>query len=153
MIQAIFIHIQKIQCIICHFFCDHTIVFYLGKIPHPLQKTIRQTRCSPGTLRQFNGALRFDLHLQNLSRPHDDRCQFLLRIKFQMVDHAKAIPKRRSQHSCACRRADQREFRKIQTNRSGCRSFSDHNIDGIVFHRRIEHLLHLTVQPMDLIHK
>ena len=32
-----------------------------------------------------------------------------------MVDHAKAIPKRRSQHSCACRRADQREFRKIQT--------------------------------------
>ena len=36
LIQTFLIHIQKIQCIIGHFFCDVAVIFHLGKIPDTL---------------------------------------------------------------------------------------------------------------------
>ena len=67
--------------------------------------------------------------------------------------HSETIPQRCRQKACPCRCPDQCKFRQIQADRSGGSSFSDYNVDRIVFHGRIEYLLHLTVQAVDLIYE
>ena len=32
-------------------------------------------------------------------------------------------------------------------------ALADHNVDGIIFHGRIKHFLHLAVEPVDLIYE
>ena len=42
--------------------------------------------------------------------------------------------------------------RQIQADRARRRPLADHNINGKILHRRIQHFLHLTVQAMNLVH-
>lgn len=42
-------------------------------------------------------------------------------------------------------------MRDVQTNGPSCRTFANHDIEGEVFHRRIQDLLDLTVKAMDLV--
>ena len=70
-----------------------------------------------------------------------------------MMDHAKTISERCGQKTCSCSCSHQSKLRQIQTDTAGRSSFSNHNINGIIFHCRIQHFLHLPVQSMDLIHK
>ena len=44
-------------------------------------------------------------------------------------------------------------MRKIQTNRTGGCPFSNHDIDGKIFHGRVKNFLHLPVQTMYLVYK
>ena len=44
-------------------------------------------------------------------------------------------------------------MRQIQADGPGGRLLAQHNVDGVILHCRIEHLLHLAVQAVDLIHK
>ena len=82
---------------------------------------------------------------QNSRRPQDNRLQLFRRIKIHLLHDAEAVAQRRRQKPRACRRAYQRKFRQIQTNRARRRIFSQHDIDRIVLHRRIKHLFHLAV--------
>ena len=70
-----------------------------------------------------------------------------------MTDHAEPVPERGREHSRPGRRADQCKVRQVKTDRPRSSSLSDHDIDRVVFHRRVQDLLHLSVQPMDLIHE
>ena len=45
------------------------------------------------------------------------------------------------------------EMGKIQTDGTCCRSLPNHNIDRIILHCRIQHLLHLSVQTVNFVHK
>ena len=70
-----------------------------------------------------------------------------------MAHDTKAVPQRSGQHARTGRCTYKRKMRKIDTQRPCRRSFSDHDVDRIVFHRRIEYFLHLPVQAVDLINE
>ena len=71
-IQPVFIYIQKVQRIIRHLSGDLPVIFYLGKIPNPLQKAVCQTGRSPGPSRKFQRTVLLDLHIQHTGRPKDN---------------------------------------------------------------------------------
>ena len=70
-----------------------------------------------------------------------------------MAHDTKAVPQRSGQHAWTGRCTYKRKMRKIDTQRPCRRSFSDHDVDRIIFHRRIEYFLYLPVQTVDLINK
>ena len=70
-----------------------------------------------------------------------------------MMYDAKPVTKGSRQHARPCRRADQSKMRKVQPDRARRCSLSDHDINRKVLHRRIQDLLHLTVQTVDFIDK
>ena len=69
------------------------------------------------------------------------------------MHHPKTVAKRCREKPGPRRCANQSEFRKIQTDGSGRGTLADHDINRKILHCRIEYLLHLTVQTMNLIHK
>ena len=69
------------------------------------------------------------------------------------MDNSKTVPQRRCQHACPCGRSHQGKLGKIQPDGPGTGAFADDNVNGVIFHGRVEYFLHLPVQAMDLIHK
>ena len=153
LIEAVAVHLQKIQRKVRDLLGDLPVVFDLGEITDPLEKPVGQTRRSPGTSRQLHGAQRVNLHAQHVRGTLHDGLQLLVRIEFQMMHHAEAIPQRRGQQSRPCRRANQRKMRQIQPDGPGRSALANHNIDGEILHGRVQHLLHLPVQPVNLVHE
>ena len=69
------------------------------------------------------------------------------------MNHAKAIPQGRCQKSRPGCRANQCKMRQIQPDRPGRSALSNDDINGKVLHGRVQNLLHLSVQPVNLVHK
>ena len=67
LVQAVPVHLQKIEGKIGNFCRNPSVVFYLCEITHPLQKAVRQARRSPGTPGNLQGSLGLNLHIQHLS--------------------------------------------------------------------------------------
>ena len=74
-------------------------------------------------------------------------------VKIQTMNMAEAVAQRRGQQARTSGRADQREALELQLDGSRRRSLTDHDIDLIVLHRRIEHLFDDMVQAMNFIDK
>ena len=74
-------------------------------------------------------------------------------IEFQVVHNTETVAQRSRQKPSSCGSTNQCKFRKIKTDRSGRSTLSDHNINGEVFHGRIENFFYLSVQTMDFINK
>ena len=72
-------------------------------------------------------------------------------VELEPLHDAEAIAQRRGQQSGARGGADQRERRQIELDRARRRALADHDVELIVLHRRIEHLLDHRAQAMDLI--
>ncbi len=63
------------------------------------------------------------------------------------------VAQRRSQQARTSRRADQSKAFQIELDRSRRRALTDHDIDLIVLHRRIEHFFNNMVQAMNFVDK
>ena len=129
------------------------IALHLRKIPHPLQNAVGDAGRPAGAARDLQRTGGDDIHAQNGRRPGDDGLQLLRRIKLQPQLHAKAIPQRRGKLARPGGGADQREAGQIQPDRPGRRPLADDDIQRIVLHGGIEHLLHAAVEPVDLVNK
>src|SRR5436189_2967570 len=70
-----------------------------------------------------------------------------------MKDDVEPRPQRRSQHSGACRRADEREFWQLELDRSCSRALADHDVEAVILHRRIEYFLDGRIEAVDLVDK
>ena len=74
-------------------------------------------------------------------------------IELQALHDAEAVAQRRSQRAGARGGTDQRKRRQVELDGARRRAFADHNIQLIIFHRRIEHLFHHRRETVDLINK
>ena len=77
--------------------------------------------------------------------------QLLRRIHLQTEDDAEAVAQRRGERARARRRADEREPGQIQPDAARARPLADHDIQRVILHRRVEHLLHRMRQPVYLV--
>lgn len=153
LIQSHLIYLKQIQCKRRHLIGNLPVILYLGKITHPLEQTVCQTGSSPGTAGKLVSAFFINFHIQYLCRLQNNRAKFLHRIIFHVADDTKTVAKRCRKHSGPCRSPDKRKLRKIQPDGTGGFSFSDHHVNHIIFHCRIQYFLHLTVQPVNFVHK
>ena len=93
-----------------------------------------------------------DLRIHRPCSAADDRLQLIQRVILQLRDDAEAVSERRAEIARARGGAHQREGRQIQTDAAHRRAvLADHDIDAVILHRRIQHLLHLTGEPVDLV--
>ena len=82
--------------------------------------------------------------------PHD-RGQFARRVELQSLHDAEAVAQRRGQQPGAGGRADQGEWRQVELDRARGRTFTDHDVDLEVLHRRIQDLLDHGRQAVNLV--
>ena len=101
----------------------------------------------------FQSAGIVKLYVQYIGRTFNDQHKFSGPVKVQPADNAETIAQRRSQASYLCRRPDESKRRQVDAQGSGTRSFTDNDIQGIVFHGCIEHFLNAVRQAVYFIDK
>ena len=83
-------------------------------------------------------------------RSHDHR-QLLRRVQLQPEADAEAVAQGRGEHARARGGPDQGELGQVQPDRARGRALADHDVQGVVLHRGVEHLLHLMAEAVDLV--
>ena len=79
------------------------------------------------------------------------RLEILDAVELEPLHDAEAVAQRRGQQPGARRRADQREGREVELDRARRRALADHDVELVVLHRRIQHLLDHRREAMDLV--
>ena len=74
-------------------------------------------------------------------------------VKLQPLHDAETIPQRRGQQPRAGGGSHESKRRQVEFNRSRGGPLTNHDIQLIVFHRRVEHLLNIGTQSVDFINK
>src|SRR6059058_4149471 len=70
-----------------------------------------------------------------------------------MKDDAEATAQGGCDESGACRRSDQSELRQLQLDGARSRALTNHQVELIILHRRIEHLFDGRVEAMYLVYE
>ena len=69
----------------------------------------------------------------------DDRGQVGDAVELEALHDAETVAQRVGQQPGARRRADQRERRQVELDRTRGRPFADHDVELKILHRRIQH--------------
>ncbi len=88
---------------------------------------------------------------ENFRRALDDDPQVLVRIKLQPQHDPEPRTQRRRQQPGAGGRADKRERLYIHSVRARRRALADHDVEFVVFQRRIEQFFQRGLQPVDFV--
>ena len=80
-----------------------------------------------------------------------DALQVLDVVELQPLHDAEAVAQRRGQKPRAGGGADQRERRQVELDRARRRALADHDVELVILHRRIQHLLDHRRQAMNLV--
>ena len=102
-------------------------------------------------MRDARRARRHNRHLQDAGRTRDNAFEFGNAVKLKPLHDAKAVAQRRGQQPGTGGCAHQRERWNIQFNGTRCGTFTDHDIELIVLHGRIQHFFNDRTQAMNLI--
>jgi hypothetical protein len=81
----------------------------------------------------------------------DDLLQLFHRVKAQPHRDAEPIAQRCCQQALASGGADQGEAGQVNPDRTGRRSFADHEVERPILHRGIKHLFDRRIQPVNLV--
>ncbi|MNF70660.1 hypothetical protein D3C84_525760 [compost metagenome] len=122
-----------------------------GKIAHPTQQAVGNTRratCSPGN---FERAFRVQRQPENAGRTADDGRQVRRAIELQTLDDTETVAQRIGQHPRARGRPHQGERRQVELDGAGSRPLTDHDVELEVLHGRVQHFLDNGRQAMDFI--
>ena len=126
-------------------------IFGLCVVADALQEAIGDARRAPTRLRDTRGARGVDANIQYATRPCEDAGDFFFGVELESVHGAEAIPERVGNGSETSRRADQREFGKIELNGARRRTLADNDVEFVVLHRRVEHFFDEFVETMDFV--
>jgi hypothetical protein len=96
----------------------------------------------PRAAGDFARALFVDVRLQQRGAARDDLGQLFGGVELQPRDDAETVAQRIGQHAGARGGADQRERLQVQLDRTRRRAFADHDVDLVVFQRRIQDFFH-----------
>ncbi len=116
-----------------------------------LEQAIRKARRTTGTRGDLLCGLSVDRHTEDARRTADDIGQILDAVIIQAIRDAKTIAQGACEHARARGGTHECETRDIQANRAGSGPLADNDIEGEVLHRRVQDLLDLTVEAMNLI--
>ena len=132
---------------------DFAGALHLGKIAHTAQQRVGDTRGATATQGNFARGILFDGHAEQVRRTLHNVLQHLVAVVFQVAIDAKAGTQRRGEQSASCGGTDEGEGRQIKLHGACAGSFVNHNIDAVVFHRRIEVFLHHGAEAVNFVDK
>ncbi len=91
------------------------------------------------------------LHSQKPGRAQDDAFEYLVIVIFEVAGYAETGPEGGSQQPAAGGGPDEGEGREGQLHRACPGALVDHDVDAVVFHRRVEVFLHHGAEPVDFV--
>ena len=124
---------------------------HLGEVAHPAQQAVRDARRAPAAPRDLPRALRLDGHAQDAGGARDDEREVGLGVEVEAVHDAEAAAQRRGEQARAG--GGGHEGEGLQGDLHGARAGAgaDHEVQGVVLEGRVEDLLDLRVQAVDLV--
>ncbi len=130
-------------------------VFPDGRIvPKDLHIPIRDTRSTTRTFCYSEKRIsRHTLESKYVERPTDDLRYLSLFIEVEFEHIAEPVSEWAGEGGKLGRSTDEREAGDIHTDTGRASSWTDHDIDTVVLHRRVEYLFDLRSEPVDLIYK
>ena len=132
---------------------DGAVALHGRKIAHPLEQTVGDARRAAAAARELQRAVMVDGDAENSRAARDDAGQFVRAVGLELEQDAETVAQRTGELPGAGRGADEREARQVDADALGRRAFADHDIEREVLERRVEHLLDLAGQAVDLINK
>ena len=151
LVEAELIDVEDVERHVGDLLGDATVEADIREITHALQQAVRESRRTAGTQCDALSAGVVNVYIQHLRGTSYDLHQLLGGVELELRDDAETVTERCGQQACTSRRTDQREVREIQADRARGGVLSEHDIDGEILHRRVQHLLDLTVQAVDLV--
>ena len=70
-----------------------------------------------------------------------------------MKNDAEPSPQRSGDQSRPRRRSDKRELRQLKLYRTRSRTLTDHDVDVVILHRRVEDLFDRRIETVDLVYE
>ena len=124
---------------------------YLRKIPHPSEQGVSNSRRSAAAQGNLHRRLIIYLHIQNLSASAHNSHQVRRIIILQSTVDSETGPERSSQQTGAGGSPDKGKRVERYPDRPRPRTLINHNVNHIIFHRRVQILLNLRRKPVNLI--
>ena len=115
------------------------------------EQAVRDARRAARAPRQFLRGLKVEADAKNARRPYDDLFDVGWRVEIQAMHDPEPSTERRRQQPRARRRADERERLERHLDRARRRPAADHDVELEVLHRRIEDLLDVRREAVNLV--
>ena len=151
LVQTQGVHVHPLQAQQGHIPVNDAVAQHRGKVADALEEAVCHAGRAAAALGQLIGAFRRDGLIQNACRPLDDVGKLVRAVKLQLEQHTEAVPQRAGDLSGTGGGAHQRKARQVDADALGAGAFADHDVQRVVFQRRIQHLFHLPGQAVDLI--
>ena len=103
------------------------------------------------TTRDLVGPLHRELQVEDARGSREDTGELFTAVVLEPEGGTEAVAQRRVQHAGAGRRPDQRERLECESHAARGRPLSDDQVEFEVLHRRVEDLLDLARQRVDLV--
>ena len=123
----------------------------LRDVADAAQDAVRDARCPARAARDLAGRVVLDLDAEDARGAPHDRRELIRVVVAEPEGHPEAVAQRRRQETGARRRADQREGRQVERERSRGRALADDDVEPEVLERRVEDLLDRPVDAVDLV--
>ena len=130
---------------------DVAVAVDLGVVADALEQPVDdpwRAAAAPGD-RPDRGVV--DADAEDHRRALDDRGQLLVGVEVEPVGGPEAVAQRAADPARAGRGADHGERLEAEPERPGRRTLADHDVEGVVLHRRVEDLLDRAVEAVDLV--
>src|SRR5690349_11452425 len=114
----------------------------MRKIAHAPQQPASDPWRSARTTRDLASTVIRQIGSEQARRTAHHLLQLLDSVEVEPDGNAEAIAERRREQALARRCSDEREARKIDTNRTGRWALADHQVERAVLHRRIKNFLY-----------
>ena len=124
---------------------------HLRVVAHPLQQPVRDARCPTRPARDLGCAFGLERDAEDPRRAHEDRLELGSRVVVESGDEPEPVAQRAGDHPAARGRADEREPGQVEPDRARRRTLADDDVELEVLHRRVQDLLDLTREPVDLV--
>ena len=151
LVESELIDVEDVECHVGDLLGDTTVETDIREVTYTLQQAVRESRRAAGAQCDTLSAGVVNVYIQHLRGTSYDLHQLLSGVELELRDDTETVTKRCGQQTRTGRRANQREVREIQADRARRGVLSQHDIDGEVFHRRVQYLLDLAVQAVDLV--
>ena len=151
LVQPQLVHALHGNRLPCHIEADDAAAAHLRVVADALEHPVCDSRRTAASARDFHDACVLRVNLQNRRASADDLRQFLRLVHFQPEENAEAVAQRGGQLTCAGCRANEREFRHGDANRPRGRAFANHDVDGKVLHRGVQHLFHRAGEAVNFV--
>ena len=153
LVQTQRVHIHPLQAHQGNIPVDDAIPQHGGKVADTLQEAVCHAGGAPAAFGQLVSALRGDGLVEDARRALDDPAQLIGAVQLQLEQHTEAVPQGAGDLARTGGSAHQREAGQIDPDALGAGALADHNIQRVILQRRVEHLLHLPGQAVDLINE